>query len=121
MTMVVVWVGLCLIPAVVAHNKGRGGLNMFLVSLVLSPLIGLAWAIAMKRQAELNDVAAREGHSKTHWVCPSCAEIVRRDAKVCKHCGRELPAPPALPGINDQMIGWIIFATLIGLLIWAAR
>jgi len=23
--------------------------------------------------------------------CPHCAEIIKEDAIVCKHCGRELP------------------------------
>lgn len=23
---------------------------------------------------------------KTHWRCPDCREIIRKDARVCKHC-----------------------------------
>jgi hypothetical protein len=25
--------------------------------------------------------------------CPFCAERVKQNAKVCKHCGRDLPPP----------------------------
>lgn len=27
---------------------------------------------------------------ETHVKCPDCAELVRREAKVCKHCGCKL-------------------------------
>lgn len=32
-----------------------------------------------------------DGDSK---ICPSCAEVVRAKAVVCKHCGREIPGEP---------------------------
>jgi hypothetical protein len=25
--------------------------------------------------------------------CPLCAELIRAEAKACRHCGRELPVP----------------------------
>lgn len=27
---------------------------------------------------------------KTHVKCPDCAELVKREARVCKHCGSKL-------------------------------
>lgn len=29
-------------------------------------------------------------------LCPFCAETIKRDAIVCKHCGRDLPQPAQL-------------------------
>lgn len=29
-------------------------------------------------------------HPDTHVKCPDCAELVKREAKVCKHCGCRL-------------------------------
>jgi hypothetical protein len=32
----------------------------------------------------------------THLQCPDCAELVRKEARVCKHCGAKLkPESPA--------------------------
>lgn len=29
-------------------------------------------------------------HPATHVKCPDCAELIKREAKVCKHCGCRL-------------------------------
>lgn len=31
---------------------------------------------------------------RTHVKCPDCAELVRKEAKVCKHCGCKLVPQP---------------------------
>jgi hypothetical protein len=59
--------------------------------------------------------AARE-HLKKHPVkkCPFCAEIVKLEAKVCKHCGRDFepvasqPAPerPPKDGTIEEYERW---------------
>ncbi len=115
MGIALLWVVLCLIPAAVARGKGRGGLSMFLVSLVLSPLIGLVWALAMRRQEEADAAAARRGSSRTHWLCPACAEPVRRNARVCRYCGRDLPAPPALGRDYSVAVAGVL---AVGVVLW---
>jgi len=41
-------------------------------------------------------MASRRNHTleaptpETHVKCPDCAELVRREARVCKHCGCRL-------------------------------
>lgn len=52
----------------------------FLLSLFLGP-IGLLF------------VLASSGKGK---ACPFCKELVRRDAEVCKHCHRDIPALPPI-------------------------
>ncbi len=47
MGFALLWVVLCLIPAAVARGKGRGGLSMFLVSLVLLVALVLAVGVAL--------------------------------------------------------------------------
>jgi RNA polymerase subunit RPABC4/transcription elongation factor Spt4 len=40
---------------------------------------------------------ATELRSGTARKCPACAEIVKTEAKVCKHCGRDLPEIKTVP------------------------
>lgn len=110
----IVYVLLCLIPAAVASGKGRSGFGMFLLSLVLSPLLGLVIALFLERRGAVDERGARSGVSRTHWACPACAEVIRRDAKVCKHCGRDLPAPPELPpDYTGPVVRWAIAALVL--------
>jgi len=57
------------------HTKGRG-ISTFIVSLLLSPLIGLIWALLVA------DHKVKQ--------CPICKEDVKIDALRCKHCGANL-------------------------------
>lgn len=67
-----------LIPASIAKSKGRSfglwwiyGMALFIVALPHSLIMGPA---GTKRK------------------CPSCAEMIQTEAKVCPHCQRDVPA-----------------------------
>lgn len=75
-----------LLPAGIAYWKGLNFLAwwIFGASLFLAlPLV----IIAQTDQEGLDRRAVSSGSSKK---CPYCAEIVKVDANVCKHCGRDL-------------------------------
>lgn len=112
MTFALIYILLALIPAAVASGRGHSGFGMFLVSLLLSPLIGLALALFMKPKAAEDEARARKGLSRTHRVCPHCAEVVRRDATTCKHCGKPLPAPPPLGKDYAAIAAYILLGIL---------
>lgn len=38
-------------------------------------------------------IAAAEGSYRGRRRCPHCAESIKTEAQVCKHCGRDVPAP----------------------------
>jgi hypothetical protein len=62
-----------LIPAIVANKKGRNPIGWW--------LFGFALAIVAIPAVFLVD-------DLTKKKCPDCRELVSRDAKKCRHCGR---------------------------------
>jgi len=89
------WVVLSIVSGVIASNRGRSGLGYFLLSIVLSPLIGILIAFSVSP-----DIGAFE-REKLHYgqakKCPYCAEIIKPDAKVCRFCGRDQVADESKP------------------------
>lgn len=88
MEFVLGWVLLAVAVAFWAGKKGRGPGRWLLFALLLSPLLaGVFLAIA-------DDVSERADHERcsplTHVRCPDCRELVRKDARKCKHCGTAL-------------------------------
>jgi hypothetical protein len=84
---------LALIPANIAKSKGRSfglwwfyGWMLFIVALVHSLLL-------QPDEAAQLAVGGRK--------CPYCAEVVKRDAVVCRYCGRDLE--PAKPDDEDEV------------------
>jgi hypothetical protein len=83
--MEIIWIGLSIIAGYVGGKKGRSGIGFFLLSLILSPLIGLTWALVAKDIN--NEVDFENGVLKK---CLYCAELVKKEATKCKYCGGEL-------------------------------
>jgi hypothetical protein len=76
--IVFIWIALALVVGAYGHQKGTSGgfFVAFLLSLVFSPLIGLL-AVALSRPSNLKQ-------------CEYCKEWVKKDATVCRFCGKEL-------------------------------
>lgn len=90
---IILYLGLSVLAGIAAARKGRSGIGFFLLALVLSPIIGLLAAVIARPAAAREQALVRAGyHSKIWRKCPSCAEIVRREARLCRHCGQALPA-----------------------------
>lgn len=84
------WVIFAIVVAVIASSRGRFGFGWFLLSLVISPLLTFILVLCLPRVA-----TERAPHQATHIKCPDCAELVLKEARVCKHCGRRLEPAPA--------------------------
>jgi len=92
------WFLFAVIVGVFASNRGRSGFGWFLLSLVISPLLGLLFvAVSKNLAAELQAAASRPG-PESHVKCPACAEWVLPVASKCKHCGSELTPDPQFEG-----------------------
>jgi ribosomal protein L37AE/L43A len=95
MIWIVLWIGFSILASVVAANKGRSALGFFFLALLLSPLIGLIAALVVSPNR--NEVEKRQIENGDMAKCPFCAELIRAEARVCKHCGKELASPEMTP------------------------
>ena len=78
-----------LITMTVAKNKGREPISWFFIGFLLGPF-GLIWALVASKDAQgIEQIQVRDGELKK---CPFCAELIKPEAVICKHCGREQPA-----------------------------
>jgi tRNA(Ile2) C34 agmatinyltransferase TiaS len=89
MEWIVLWFMLAIVAGVIAANKGRSGFGFFLLAIVLSPLIGIIAAAAAK--SNVTNIEKEQIESGDARTCPHCAEVIKLAAKVCKHCGRDVP------------------------------
>jgi hypothetical protein len=132
MEIVIGWLVFSVLVGVYASKKGISPGSFFILSLVLSPLVGgVAALIASPRT---DRVEGRQISDGSHKRCPMCAEMVRREAVKCRYCGSMLakatdsPRPghnigiatgAAVKGIyevkpNFSRSGKIVFAVVIG-------
>lgn len=77
-----------LVPAIIAKGKGRSfGLWWFYGAALF--IVALPHSLIMKADtATIERQRISEGMKK----CPNCAELIKPEAKVCRHCGRDIVA-----------------------------
>jgi len=68
-----------IVGGIIAIRKGRSPILWFILC-ALFPLLIIVIALLPPMVSK--------GYTKE---CPYCVEIIKEDAIVCKHCGRELP------------------------------
>src|SRR5215510_9651414 len=106
MEIFIFWTSFSIIAGVIAKHKGRSGIGFFLLAVILSPLIGvIAALVAEPNVARVEQDDIRLERSKR---CPFCSEIIKREARVCRYCGRELGPPQTeitnLRGIANSVV-----------------
>ncbi len=75
-----------IVPAIIANKKGRSFNGWWFYSVFLF-FIALPHSILIKKDIEsIENELLSEGMKK----CPYCAELVKGEAIICKHCGKEL-------------------------------
>jgi Na+/H+-dicarboxylate symporter len=79
---------LSLLVGMYANKKGRSTLGFFIIAALLSPLIGFVIALIVSPvDSVIEQNALKAGEMKK---CTSCAELVKTEAIICKHCRTEL-------------------------------
>lgn len=103
MDVFILWLIFSIVVAVGASSRGRSGLTWFFVAMIISPLLAVILLFLMP----VIQVRPAGPTPDTHVKCPDCAELVLKEARVCKHCGcRLVPqvAQPA-PASKDPFLG----------------
>jgi len=81
---IVVWLLLSACVGVYARNKEFSFITHFFGSLILSPVIGfIATLLSNPNLEKAEKVRIKAENLKK---CDSCAELIKAEAKICKHC-----------------------------------
>ncbi|MHC5741982.1 MAG: zinc ribbon domain-containing protein [Nostoc sp.] len=82
MLLLIGWL-LGLTPGFIAYKKGRNFLNWWMYGYLL-------FIVAFPHSLLLKETEKSLINGGILKKCPYCAEVVKKEAKVCKHCGNQL-------------------------------
>lgn len=76
---------LTIIAADIAKKKGCNYGIIIVLGVIFTPVIALIVALAMNPNKE--NIEQKKLSSGTHKKCNDCAEIIKKEANVCRFCG----------------------------------
>ncbi len=89
MELLIFWLIISIVPAIIAPSRGRRWGVWLLISLLISPLLGLILVVALpSKKAEQERMA----EDKDRRPCPRCGEKIAQSAQVCRFCQAEVVA-----------------------------
>jgi hypothetical protein len=100
MTVLIICVLIGLIPASIAQAKGRSFVGWWIYGALLF-IVALPHALIIKPDQE--SLEREQIQSGSGRKCPACAEIVKAEARVCRFCGRDLPADTEAVDAEDAL------------------
>ena len=88
MELLFLFMALGLIPAFIARKKGRPMFGWWVYGVLLFPIALVHILLARPRtDAIVISIESVRNLGPDERRCPFCAEIIRREAIKCKHCG----------------------------------
>lgn len=84
-TSLLVWsIAFTVISAIAANNKGLPLGKWATIGFILGP-IGVIWVLVTAKDEAVQE--AKSLSTGKFKKCPFCAEVIKKEASVCKHCG----------------------------------
>jgi hypothetical protein len=85
------WLVFAVVVGIAASTRGRSGFLWFLLSCLISPLLGIILVLVLpavnKRPQGDPPPNYIPGPGESIRKCPECAEWIQKEARKCKHCG----------------------------------
>ncbi len=87
MGVVLFWFGFAIAVGVLASNRGRSGFAWFLISVVISPLLGFIFVLVMENLSAKQDLKNQlYFDSFNQFQCPYCLERINKGSQICRFC-----------------------------------